>query len=103
GDLSGLCAGSNDAMSRILINALASTAGGGITYLRNVLPRLERRDKANQYFVLTPSEGMNGQTYFESGRVIIEPMMPRGGAIGRMLWGQDPPPAFFQFPPVYHL
>lgn len=75
-------------MSRILINALASTAGGGITYLRNVLPRLERRDKANHYFVLTPSEGMNGQTYFESGRVIIEPVMTRGGAIGRMLWEQ---------------
>ncbi|MBK9706701.1 MAG: hypothetical protein IPO77_06805 [Acidobacteria bacterium] len=27
-------------MKRVLLNAMASTAGGGTTYLRNVLPRL---------------------------------------------------------------
>src|SRR5262249_23124685 len=94
GGLSGLCSCSNDAMSRILINALASTAGGGITYLRNVLPRLERRNDTNRYFVLAPPEGVNGHADFDSGRVIIEPITIRGGAVGRMLWEQTRLPDF---------
>jgi len=75
-------------MSRVLINALASTAGGGITYLRNVLPRLERSEKQNQYFVLAAHESLNGNTGFGSGRVVVETITTRGGAIGRMLWEQ---------------
>src|SRR5262245_46274927 len=81
-------------MSRVLINALASTAGGGVTYLRNVLPRLERRDTTNQYFVLAPPESLNGHADFDSGRVIIETITTRGGAIGRMLWEQTRLPDF---------
>jgi len=81
-------------MSRILINALASTAGGGITYLRNVLPRLERRNDMNRYFVLAPPEGVNGHADFDSGRVTIEPITIRGGAVGRMLWEQTRLPDF---------
>ncbi|HKQ78078.1 MAG TPA: glycosyltransferase family 1 protein [Blastocatellia bacterium] len=81
-------------MSRVLINALASTAGGGITYLRNVLPRLERRDNTNRYFVLAPPGSLNGQADFDNGRVIIEPITTRGGAIGRMLWEQTRLPFF---------
>jgi hypothetical protein len=38
----------------VLINALASTAGGGLTYLRNVLPRLSL-DAENRYLVLAPA------------------------------------------------
>ncbi len=75
-------------MLRVLINALASTAGGGITYLRNVLPRLERYDARNSYFVLTPAESVNGYANYESGRVIVEPIATRGGAAGRLLWEQ---------------
>jgi glycosyltransferase involved in cell wall biosynthesis len=75
-------------MLRVLINALASTAGGGITYLRNVLPRLERRDRRNQYVVLTPPEVLDGVADRAGGRVVIETVAPRGGAAGRMLWEQ---------------
>jgi len=31
-------------MIHIFINALSASAGGGLTYIRNVLPRLARRD-----------------------------------------------------------
>jgi len=72
-------------MFRVLINALASTAGGGITYLRNVLPRLEQHDKENQYIVLASPGVVNG---YASGRVIVETIATRGGAAGRMLWEQ---------------
>ncbi|MCI0524066.1 MAG: glycosyltransferase family 4 protein [Acidobacteria bacterium] len=75
-------------MYRVLINALASTAGGGITYLRNVLPRLDRFDRQNQYFVLAPPESLRGNPEFNSGRVIVETISTRGGAMGRMLWEQ---------------
>jgi glycosyltransferase involved in cell wall biosynthesis len=75
-------------MSRIFLNAIASTAGGGVTYLRNVLPRLEKLDKAHRYFALAPSESLNGHAGFESGRVIVEKVATRAGAPGRMLWEQ---------------
>jgi glycosyltransferase involved in cell wall biosynthesis len=75
-------------MSRVLINALASTAGGGITYLRNVLPRLNRYDQQNQYFVLAPPEVARGYADMNEGRVTVEAVATRGGAIGRMLWEQ---------------
>ena len=72
-------------MSVILLNAISSNAGGGVTYLRNVLPRMERLDTENQYFVLAPPNIVNG---YASGRVIVEAVTTRGGAAGRMLWEQ---------------
>jgi glycosyltransferase involved in cell wall biosynthesis len=83
-------------MSRVLINALASTAGGGITYLRNVLPRLERYDERNQYFVLAPPGVVNSCADFGSGRVIVETVATRGRALGRMLWEQTRLRAFIR-------
>jgi glycosyltransferase involved in cell wall biosynthesis len=42
-------------MIHILVNALAASAGGGITYIRNVLPRLSSRDDVRATFVVTPA------------------------------------------------
>jgi glycosyltransferase involved in cell wall biosynthesis len=75
-------------MSRVLINGLASTAGGGITYLRNVLPRLDRCDEQNRYIVLVPPERMADYAGLESDRVGIETIMKFGGTGGRMLLEQ---------------
>jgi glycosyltransferase involved in cell wall biosynthesis len=41
-------------MIRIFINGLAASAGGGLTYLRNVLPRLGVREEARATALLTP-------------------------------------------------
>ncbi len=75
-------------MPRILINALASTAGGGVTYLRNVLPRLEQHDKRNRYLALVPPEFADDYARFESERVTIETVTKLGGSAGRMLLEQ---------------
>lgn len=44
-------------MIRLFINGLAASAGGGLTYLRNVIPELARRGDAETTVLLTPSVG----------------------------------------------
>jgi glycosyltransferase involved in cell wall biosynthesis len=41
-------------MAKIFINALASTAGGGLTYLRNVLPKLSSWSHLHDFYVCLP-------------------------------------------------
>ena len=40
-------------MTRLFVNALAATAGGGLTYVRNVLPRLALREDARATVLLS--------------------------------------------------
>ncbi len=75
-------------MPRILINALSSTAGGGTTYLQNVLPRLDRFDVLNHYVVLVPPEHYEHYLPLASEHLKIETVSPPGGAIGRAVWEQ---------------
>jgi glycosyltransferase involved in cell wall biosynthesis len=75
-------------MGIVLLNALASTAGGGITYLRNVLPRLSRCDDNNRYFVLVPAEHLDHYSCFACERVSIETAQTGGNLFGRWLWEQ---------------
>jgi glycosyltransferase involved in cell wall biosynthesis len=42
-------------MIRLFINGLAASAGGGITYLRNVIPHLSRRVDAKTTVLLSPA------------------------------------------------
>ncbi len=42
-------------MIRVFINGLAASAGGGITYLRNVIPHLSRRVDAKTTVLLSPA------------------------------------------------
>ena len=75
-------------MANVLLNALASTAGGGITYLRNVLPRLNGDNNDNHYFVLVPAEHLDDYAGFANERVSIETAVIGGGIIGRLIWEQ---------------
>ena len=75
-------------MGQVLINALASTAGGGVTYLRNVLPRLGRIDPARPYLVLVPPGQLAACRGLAGGRVRVETARVRGGALGRFAWEQ---------------
>lgn len=76
-------------MARILINALASTAGGGRTYLRNVLPRLGRQSANDQsYVILVPAEHRSEYRVFESSRVEIRSVPFAGGLAKRWWWEQ---------------
>jgi glycosyltransferase involved in cell wall biosynthesis len=42
-------------MMHLLVNALAASAGGGVTYIRNVIPHFARRDDVQTTVVLTPA------------------------------------------------
>jgi glycosyltransferase involved in cell wall biosynthesis len=41
-------------MIRLFVNGLAASAGGGLTYLRNVIPHLAQRDDAHTTILLSP-------------------------------------------------
>ncbi len=73
-------------MSAVLINALASTAGGGITYLRNVLPRLGNSAE-HHYTVFVPPELLKAYQPLAGKHVSIE-TSPGSGTPARMWWEQ---------------
>ncbi len=72
----------------MLLNALASTAGGGITYLRNILPRLSECDDVKHFFALVPPEKLNEYQSFAHDRVKIETVTVNGDLLGRLWWEQ---------------
>ena len=74
-------------MLKVLLNALASTAGGGVTYLRNVLPLLNRTDATQSYLVLVPPAQLNDFAPLSNERMKVE-TVNINGAFKRMWWEQ---------------
>jgi glycosyltransferase involved in cell wall biosynthesis len=75
-------------MVNVLLNGLASTAGGGITYLRNVLPRLSKCDDAIRFFALVPAESLRNYAVFANDRLVIEAAGAGSSLLGRLWWEQ---------------
>lgn len=81
-------------MKRVLLNAMASTAGGGTTYLRNVLPRLAGKSGKEIippdlfFHLLVPPEHLQGYLQFAGPRIIIETAPVSGGILSRWWWEQ---------------
>ncbi|MEP7337866.1 MAG: glycosyltransferase family 1 protein [Acidobacteriota bacterium] len=75
-------------MARVLLNGLASTAGGGITYLQNVLPCLNRSGGEHEYLVLVPPEHQGRYQCFSAERTQIQTAHIYGGTLARMWWEQ---------------
>jgi len=75
-------------VTRVLLNALASTAGGGLTYLQNVLPRLSRSDESHYYLALVPPEQVERYAAFANARLGIEAAPAVSGTLARMWWEQ---------------
>ncbi|MCW5969249.1 MAG: glycosyltransferase family 4 protein [Blastocatellales bacterium] len=75
-------------MARVLLNGLASTAGGGITYLRNVLPRLGRIGSKHRFIALVPEDHID---YYRrmTGNGIELDTAPVAGLLGRLWWEQS--------------
>jgi glycosyltransferase involved in cell wall biosynthesis len=69
-------------MIHLFINALAASAGGGLTYVRNVLPRLAIRDDVRT--TLLVSQVLHGEIS-ESARVTIM-QGPDSAGSGRRFW-----------------
>lgn len=74
-------------MATILLNALAATAGGGLTYLRNVLPRLAKQAGAHRFIVLVPDLSVAPKLP-ESASLSVETIPAGGGLLGRLWWEQ---------------
>ncbi len=74
-------------MITVLFNALASTAGGGLTYLRNVLPLLGRTDESQSFVVLVPPMQLQSFATLSHERMKIETVEIDGTA-KRMWWEQ---------------
>ena len=76
-------------MGRVLINAVASTAGGGQTWLWNVLPRLGRLSPAGiDWLVIVPPGEIEKYRHYAGPQIAIEAAAPGGGLIGRWWWEQ---------------
>jgi glycosyltransferase involved in cell wall biosynthesis len=73
----------------ILINALASTAGGGRTWLHNILPRLERLSSTEiEWTILVPAADLNWYEKLVGNRVEVLTINTSGGLAGRWWWEQ---------------
>ncbi|MBL8187494.1 MAG: hypothetical protein JNK38_05780, partial [Acidobacteria bacterium] len=75
-------------MIHVLFNALASTAGGGVTYLRNVLPLLNDCDEQQRYLVLLPQSDPEHRLHLTPGKVTTE-VVETGGLLQRLWWEQS--------------
>ncbi len=75
-------------MAKIFINALASTAGGGVTYLRNVLPRLSAWSHLHEFLVFLPAK--HSADWVEQCRsfLTIIPAPALTGTAARVWWEQ---------------
>jgi glycosyltransferase involved in cell wall biosynthesis len=69
-------------MIHIFINALAASAGGGLTYVRNVLSSLASRDDVR--ITLLVAEQLHGQISGSTGLTLLQADCPAGSA--RRFW-----------------
>src|SRR5579863_4407666 len=70
------------AMIHIFINALAASAGGGLTYIRNVLPRLADRDDVRTTVPL--GNALHGEIADSARITVLREDAPAGAA--RRFW-----------------
>ncbi|MGA7927158.1 MAG: hypothetical protein WCA20_14340, partial [Candidatus Sulfotelmatobacter sp.] len=80
-------------MIHLFINGLAASAGGGLTYVRNVLPCLAGRDDVRATVLL--GAGLRGEIA-ESARVAVLRVGCPAGPGGRFLYEQRNLPGFIR-------
>lgn len=73
---------------KIAINTTSAVAGGGVTYIKNLLAYLSKIDTAHQYFILTTLAGKK-TFYFEHPHFnFISFKIPSKSSILRLCWEQ---------------
>ena len=80
-------------MIHLFINALAASAGGGLTYVRNVLPRLAVREDVRTTVLLS---GALRNEIVDSARVSVLPMNSPNGSARRFWYEQCNLPQFIR-------
>ena len=74
-------------MARVLFNARASTAGGGLTYLRNVLPKLRVIPRGHSFVVAVHHSHFREFATFESDQLKVMPVKDTG--VSSRLWQEQ--------------
>lgn len=69
---------------KIAINAMPSSGYGGITYLRQILPALDRRDDPHEWFVYGRRATLE-RIGFAARKIRFREVAPKGGVAGRLL------------------
>jgi len=74
---------------KIVINAVSAISGGGVAYLRNLLPALGALDHANEYIVVgTPWQGFWDPSILGNCRLLRAPLPKARSLWRRLLWEQ---------------
>ncbi|MEK6621629.1 MAG: glycosyltransferase family 1 protein [Planctomycetota bacterium] len=75
-------------MVKIAINATSVVAGGGVTYIKNLLTGLSKTETVHHYVVLTTTAGWS-MLYFRHPRFTFLPLkIPSLSPLFRLLWEQ---------------
>ena len=80
-------------MMHLFLNGLAASAGGGLTYLRNVLPQLSVREDVRITAALTAQVGTE---FSNLPGVALAEVDPPAGTVRRFWWEQSVLPAVIQ-------
>jgi len=80
---------------RIAVNAMPSSGYGGLTYLRQILPVLEKRRDPHCWFVYGRPATIE-KIRFEARKIVFRELRPRGGVVGRLLAEQLRLPALMR-------
>lgn len=80
---------------RIAINAMPSSGYGGVTYLRNMLPVLDRLAARHRFYVYGRAETI-AKVRFPAERIEFRQVTVRGGIAGRLLVEQLGLPGMFR-------
>ncbi len=80
-------------MIRLFINGLAASAGGGLTYLRNVIPQLARRDGVHTTVLLNSALR---REFVENGNISLVEIPGSDGALRRLVHEQTAIPALIR-------
>lgn len=75
-------------MARVLLNALAASAGHGITYMRNILPRLASYRGKHKFTVLVPKAFHNEYGSLTGKNLQMATTSFNGNIFARLLWEQ---------------
>ncbi|CAG1771343.1 mannosyl-N-acetyl-alpha-D-glucosaminyl-diphospho-ditrans,octacis-undecaprenol 3-alpha-mannosyltransferase / alpha-1,3-rhamnosyltransferase [uncultured bacterium] len=81
---------------KIAINTTSAVAGGGVTYIKNLLTYLAKLNTTHQYLILTTLSGREA-FYFQHPRfTFLSFKLPSMGLISRLCWEQTFLPRFLK-------
>lgn len=81
---------------KIAINTTSAVAGGGVTYIKNLLTYLSKIDTHHQYLILTTSNGKETFYFQHPNFTFISFRIPSKNSLLRILWEQCILPSFLK-------